>query len=86
MRTLIGLVFAVAACVMLTMELALLADPAGFWNAFNTFPFAPAPWQAHAGVFAAAAILGWMATRLLSGGILGRLVRGRGLTPEPARR
>ena len=82
MRTFLGLCLAALAGVLLTLELLLLADAAAV-RAGTVFPFAPQPWYVGAVPLLGVAVLGWMAARLLSGGIVGRLVRGRGLTPEP---
>lgn len=83
MRTALGLIFFLGALVLLVAELIVLGDPGAF-----TVPAsraAPAPWYVHTVWFLVIGALGWMAARLLNGGIVGRLVRGRGLTPEPVR-
>jgi hypothetical protein len=88
MRTFFGLILLVLAVLMLTSELMYLADPTmglPLSNAADVFIASP-PWYVHAGrwmlIVAATLASSW----LLNGGILGRLVRGRGLTPEPVRR
>lgn len=86
MRTLLGLLLLTLAGGLLVLELVALADPAQTALATDGDPFAPPPWYVHALWFAAIGATGWMAALLLRGGILGRLVRGRGLTPEPVRR
>ncbi|HST58850.1 MAG TPA: hypothetical protein VLK84_09185 [Longimicrobium sp.] len=86
MRTLLGLIIAVSAYLLLSSTLGWVSDPAAMSDRTGVFPFAPPPWQWSAGEILVAALLGWLAVRLLNGGIVGRMVRGRGLSPEPARR
>ncbi len=85
MRTLIGLIIAVSAYLLLSYTLALVSDPAGTAERTGVYPFAPPPWQMSAGACPTAALMGWLAVRLLRRGILGGLVHGRGLTPRPVR-
>ena len=87
MRTFLGLILLAVAMLLLVMELAAIADPSLITMSNDADPFGPPePWYVHAAWFGVIAITGWASARLLSGGILGRLVRGRGLTPEPVRR
>jgi hypothetical protein len=88
MRTFFGLILLALAILLLIVELMTLADPmAGLRMSGPADIFvATAPWYVHAGWFVVIGITGWASARLLSGGIVGRLVRGRGLTPEPVRR
>lgn len=83
MRTLFGLVLLALAAALLVAELFALVDPThGLKLTVPASTFiASSPWYVHAGWFAVAAALGWISARLLNGGILGRLVRGRGFTP-----
>lgn len=83
MRTLAGLTFSIAACLLLGSMLSLLSDPAGTAERTRVYPFAPPPWQFSISAVLVAALMGWLAVRLLRPGIVGRLVRGRGLTPAP---
>jgi hypothetical protein len=86
MRTLLGLILSVAAYGLLSYTLALVSDPAGMAEKTGVYPFAPPPWQLTAGVFLVAALMGCTGAWLLSRGLAGRMVRGRGLSPEPVRR
>jgi hypothetical protein len=83
MRTLTGLILLSLATALLVAELFALADPTyGLELADPASTFvAISPWYVHAGWLAVAAALGWGSARLLDRGIVGRLVRGRGLTP-----
>ena len=82
MRTLTGLVLLALAWLFGMMEMVALADPAGTSLANDAAPFGPAPpWYVHAGWIAAILAMVALSLWLLNGGILGRLVRGRGLTP-----
>jgi hypothetical protein len=82
MRTFVGLIMLGIALMLLAGEIAALADPVGTGLSNDAVPYGPtAPWYVHAGWFAVIALMGWASIRLLSRGILGRLVRGRGLTP-----
>jgi hypothetical protein len=85
MRTLLGLIFSTAAYLLLSYTLSLVSDPAGTAERTGVYPFAPPSWQAVASGCLAAALMGWIGARLLLAGVVGRLVRGRGLTPEPVR-
>jgi hypothetical protein len=88
MRTFVGLIGLGMALMLLVGELMTLADPqAGFEmaNAADIY-VATSPWYVHAGWFAVIAVMGWISLRLLDRGYLGRLARGRGLTPAPERR
>lgn len=87
MRTLIGLSLSVAAYMLLVFELSALADPftARIGDVPGPLGREPAWWE-HALWIGTLLLMGWAGARLLSGGILGRLVRGRGMTPEPVRR
>jgi hypothetical protein len=84
MRTFLGLVLLNFAILLLAAEVVTLADPA--LSAASPVGGADQPWYVHAALFAGIAVTGWISARLLSDGIVGRLVRGRGLTPEPVRR
>ena len=86
MRTLLGLILSVAAYGLLSYTLALVSDPAGMAERTGVYPFAPPPWQMSASAVLASALMGGLAFQLVRRGILGRLVRGRGLSPEPVRR
>jgi hypothetical protein len=87
MRTFFGLVLLAFATLLLSLELMALADPAGTQLANDADPFgAPPPWYVHAAQWALIVAATLASSWLLNGGILGRLVRGRGLTPEPIRR
>jgi hypothetical protein len=81
MRTFVGLIIAVSAYLLLSSTLGWVSDPAGMAERTGVYPFAPPPWQLSVGEILAAALMGWMAVRLLRAGVVGRLVRGRGLTP-----
>lgn len=82
MRTLTGLGMLGLAAIMGLLEVVALADPAGTRLANDGAPFGPpAPWYEHVLWIAVIAALAWGGVRLLNRGILGRLVRGRGLTP-----
>ena len=83
MRTLVGSLMLALAVLLGLMELATLPGPAAATSlASNGVPLAPAaPWYEHLGWTALALALAWGGVRLLNGGILGRLVRGRGFTP-----
>ncbi|HEX5872064.1 MAG TPA: hypothetical protein VFY65_16660 [Longimicrobium sp.] len=81
MRTLLGLIIAVSAYLLLSYTLGWVSDPAGMAERTGVYPFAAPPWQMSAGVLLVAALMGWIAVRLLRAGIVGRLVRGRGFTP-----
>jgi hypothetical protein len=86
MRTFLGLIVLALAILLLSFELIALADPVGTQMANDADPFGPPPpWYVHAAWFAVIAVLGWASVRLLSPGIVGRLIRGRGLTPAPIR-
>jgi hypothetical protein len=86
MRTLIGLILLAFAGLLGMMEMVALTDPATTAMASEVAPFGPAaPWYVHAGWIAAILAMLTLSVWLLNGGILGRLVRGRGLTPEPPR-
>lgn len=86
MRTFFGLILLALAILLLSVEMIALADPVGTQMADDANPFGPPPpWYVHAAWFGVIAILGWASARLLSPGIVGRLVRGRGLTPAPIR-
>jgi hypothetical protein len=85
MRTLAGLITAVSAYLLLSSTLGWASDPAGMSERTGVYPFAPPPWQLSAGEILVAALMGWVAVRLLRPGVVGRLVRGRGLTLEPVR-
>lgn len=80
MRTLLGLILFTLAALLLVAELVML-DPAAAGLGNDADPYATQPWYVHAGWFAAIGMMGWISIRLLNGGILGRLVRGRGFTP-----
>ena len=88
MRTIVGLMLLALATATLASELMYLADPAmGMRLADPAYVFIALPtWYVRAARWALIALTGWAAARLLGHGIVGRLVRGRGLTPEPARR
>jgi hypothetical protein len=86
MRTLIGLMLSVASYMLLSYTLGWVSDPAGMSERTGVYPFAPPPWQLSAGVILIAGLLGLLAVWMLRDSILGRVVRGRGFTPEPARR
>ncbi|HYW13985.1 MAG TPA: hypothetical protein VE871_18620 [Longimicrobium sp.] len=82
MRTLLGLVLFGLAFTLGLLVIMGLADPAGASMANDADPFGPVPpWYVPAAWLALALALLIAAIRLLNGGILGRLVRGRGLTP-----
>jgi hypothetical protein len=86
MRTSLGLIVAVSAYLLLSYTLGWVSDPAGMSERTGVYPFAPPPWQLSAGVILVGALLGLLAVWMLRDGIVGRLVRGRGFTPEAARR
>ena len=81
MRTFLGLIMLSIALLLVAGEIAVISDPAGM---------APhgmlEPWFMYAGRIAVYALIGWVGLRLLDRGYLGRLTRGRGLTPAPERR
>jgi hypothetical protein len=87
MRTLIGLMLSVASYMLLVFELQALADPftarldGGMPGPLGTDP----AWYQHALWIAALVLMGAAGAWLLSRGIVGRLVRGRGLVPGPVR-
>jgi hypothetical protein len=82
MRTFVGLILLGITLTLLVSELVALADPVGTGLSNDADPYGPpAPWYVHAGWFIVIALMGWVSMRLLNGGILGRLVRGRGFTP-----
>jgi hypothetical protein len=84
MKTLVGFCLLLLAFLLGVMEYVAIMDPAQTALANDGDPYAPpAPWYVHAAWFA---VMGSMAAAglwLLNRGILGRLVRGRGLTPAP---
>lgn len=87
MRTLIGLILSVVAYGLLVFELGALADPFTARLGGLPTPLGRDPaWYQHALWLGAIVLMGWAGARLLDGGIVGRLVRGRGLVPGPARR
>ena len=87
MRTFLGLILLAFTLLLLVSEIVALSDPAAITMTSDGDAFGPPePWTAHARWFAIIALTGWASVRLLGGGILGRLVRGRGLTPAPVRR
>lgn len=88
MRTFFGLILLVLAVLALSSELMYLADPTmglRLANPADVFIASP-PWYVHPAPWALIVAATLAASWLLNGGILGRLVRGRGLTPEPIRR
>ncbi|HEX6041058.1 hypothetical protein [Longimicrobium sp.] len=86
MRTLTGLLLLMLAMLLGLVEAIALADPVGTRMANDAAPFGPAePWYVHAAWIAVICLMTGVAARLLDGGIVGRLVRGRGLTPAPRR-
>ena len=86
MRTSLGVMLSVASYMLLSYTLGWVSDPAGMSEKTGVYPFAPPPWQLAAGVFLLTALTGWLAVWMLRDGIVGRMVRGRGLVPEPVRR
>lgn len=87
MRTLTGLILSVAAYMLIVFELQALADPftARLGGTPGPLPADPA-WYQHALWLTVLLVMGCAGAWLLNGGILGRLVRGRGLSPAPVRR
>jgi hypothetical protein len=87
MRTLVGLILLGIALMLLAGELMALSNPLDTGLSNDAGPYGPAaPWYVHAGWFAVIAVMMWTSLRLLDRGYLGRLARGRGLTPAPERR
>lgn len=87
MRTLVGLTLLGIALMLLAGEVMALSNPVDTGPSNDINPFGPpVPWYVHAGWFAVIAVMGWISLRLLDRGYLGRLARGRGLTPAPERR
>jgi hypothetical protein len=86
MRTLMGLVLSVASYMLLVFELQALADPFTARLGGTPGPLGTDPaWYQHALWIAALVLTGCAGAWLLSRGIVGRMVRGRGLVPEPVR-
>lgn len=86
MRTLLGLIVAVSAYLLLNSTLGWVSDPAAMSDRTGTYPFAPPPWQRTVGQVVVSALLGWLSVRLLRRGVMGQLVRGRGPSLSPVRR
>ncbi len=87
MRTLLGLILSVTAYMLIVFELQALADPytARLGGTPGPLPADPA-WYQHALWLIVLVAMGCAGAWLLNGGIVGRMVRGRGLSPEPVRR
>ena len=84
MKTFVGLCLLLLAFFLGWMEVMAIVDPANVALANDSAPFAPPqPWYVHLLWIVVAVACAWAGTRLLNRGILGRLVRGRGLTPAP---
>lgn len=84
MRTATGLLLLTLALMLGMLELMALADPALARLEDDGNPFGPPePWYVHAGWIAGVCLMLAASAWLLSGGIVGRLVWGRGLTPAP---
>jgi hypothetical protein len=87
MRTLVGLTLLAIALMLLAGEVMALDPRAGLQMANVASVYvARSPWYVFAGRLAAIAVMVWISLRLLARGYLGRLARGRGLTPAPERR
>lgn len=84
MKTFVGFCLLLFAFFLGWMEFVAIVDPASTALANDADPYAPPqPWYVHAVWIAISIACAWAGTWLLNRGILGRLVRGRGLTPAP---
>lgn len=84
MKTVIGVILLVLAGVLAIFQGAAMLEPSVVRIAYDPDPTLPGPpWQHHVKVLAAIALAAWAGIRFLRGGILDRLVRGRGITPAP---
>jgi hypothetical protein len=80
MRTLLALVLLAAASYGVVVIAELLFDyQAG--RAPGAHPIRLPPWYVMTGLLSATALLGWLGIRLRKRGTLGRMVRGRGISP-----
>lgn len=80
MRTLLGLTLIAAAGYGFLVIAVVLSD---YWAGRSpaAHPVFLPPWYVTTGWLSVSAIFGWLGIRLLNRGTLGRLVRGRGITP-----
>jgi hypothetical protein len=80
MRTLLGIALLTAAFWSLVLGLLVLSYPPPPEVPYDPFGYY-APWYVRAAWITATGGMAWTGGRLLNRGMLGRLVRGRGLTP-----
>lgn len=86
MRTALGLAVLALAILLTLAEMETMAHPAATVLSRDGLPVGPGePGHVHALWAIVIVLLLFASVRLLSDGILGRLVRGRGLTPAPER-